>query len=998
MKIIFFLRRILSKKAAHFTLMVLFSFGLFLSLAPSDASAVTRPYLPNAGTLPSGAQNHFNICYGPNTPAVGNWVSPNNSQGSTSVTVPYGTTSLALDLWLAGVVCTNNSQVSQIRSYVSAVAPVGFTGSVSGLSYGTSRALDFNSHPDSTWVNGYMNVPRTYRHAKNDFTLNYPSGFKSNRTYTLNITTKNVNLFPFNTYPNRYVCVHPTIKKGITDYNAWAQCPSYTAQFSIVVNVEPPPTSREPIGTAKAECSADGNSIRIFGTVSDPDHPTWSIYTSFRINDLNGRLVDGPTKRGPAFSFYTSDSVLMDGNPHKLRMMTYDENDPNKNWYTNEYGTVNMDLIDTPVCEPPPPTSREPIGTAKAECSADGNSIRIFGTVSDPDHPTWSIYTSFRINDLNGRLVDGPTKRGPAFSFYTSDSVLMDGNPHKLRMMTYDENDPNKNWYTNEYGTVNMDLIDTPVCEPPFNNSTCTAFKGSEFGLSDADTNKSVVAVTDDSGQSLPNNNVQPGQALRFGVSLKNTNTKSTQWQSSTHMLKMKGPGGSSFKDLNTGDGRWNIYNGSNGRLLTLDANSIPSGGTERFVFGADVPTSASGTVQFVFRMVQDGAGSQGTAIGEFGASCSITLKVPENRPFLTTGGGDVFSGASFAANWLGPTDRCEPSVDSKKANVQTNGYYTDGNPKGARDNGSSTSQYATFASGLIGDDDNYGNINTFLGNYGYARSSIGDTKDALFANYHNGGDYGKFYNQTPMPCVDITKVQQSSEGVLSPGAVQSFMQSGKGVRTVGGDVSFSSAIIDANGHDKTIIVNGTVTLNGDITYASSFADATKIPHLKIIAHNIYIPSGTQQIDADLVASPTQGWGADQINGTIDTCSDVIGTGAGTWFNIFSKPTVNSCNTGVRFGGSLAARKVFWKRTYGTLGVKNDVADPTCYFGSYSPGDDAPIIQGNAAQKAQLVEQRYKKCAAESIDSNPQSMINFLNNNEQNKNVPTSTVELPPVY
>ena len=884
MKIIFFLRRILSKKAAHFTLMVLFSFGLFLSLAPSDASAVTRPYLPNAGTLPSGAQNHFNICYGPNTPAVGNWVSPDNSQGSTSVTVPYGTTSLALDLWLAGVVCTNNSQVSQIRSYVSAVAPVGFTGSVSGLSYGTSRALDFNSHPDSTWVNGYMNVPRTYRHAKNDFTLNYPSGFKSNRTYTLNITTKNVNLFPFNTYPNRYVCVHPTIKKGITDYSAWAQCPSYTAQFSIVVNVEPPPTSREPIGTAKAECSADGNSIRIFGTVSDPDHPTWSIYTSFRINDLNGRLVDGPTKRGPAFSFYTSDSVLMDGNPHKLRMMTYDENDPNKNWYTNEYGTVNMDLIDT------------------------------------------------------------------------------------------------------------------PVCEPPFNNSTCTAFKGSEFGLSDADTNKSVVAVTDDSGQSLPNNNVQPGQALRFGVSLKNTNTKSTQWQSSTHMLKMKGPGGSSFKDLNTGDGRWNIYNGSNGRLLTLDANSIPSGGTERFVFGADVPTSASGTVQFVFRMVQDGAGSQGTAIGEFGASCSITLKVPENRPFLTTGGGDVFSGASFAANWLGPTDRCEPSVDSKKANVQTNGYYTDGNPKGARDNGSSTSQYATFASGLIGDDDNYGNINTFLGNYGYARSSIGDTKDALFANYHNGGDYGKFYNQTPMPCVDITKVQQSSEGVLSPGAVQSFMQSGKGVRTVGGDVSFSSAIIDANGHDKTIIVNGTVTLNGDITYASSFADATKIPHLKIIAHNIYIPSGTQQIDADLVASPTQGWGADQINGTIDTCSDVIGTGAGTWFNIFSKPTVNSCNTGVRFGGSLAARKVFWKRTYGTLGVKNDVADPTCYFGSYSPGDDAPIIQGNAAQKAQLVEQRYKKCAAESIDSNPQSMINFLNNNEQNKNVPTSTVELPPVY
>jgi hypothetical protein len=149
-----------------------------------------------------------------------------------------------------------------------------------------------------------------------------------------------------------------------------------------------------------------------------------------------------------------------------------------------------------------------------------------------------------------------------------------------------------------------------------------------------------------------------------------------------------------------------------------------------------------------------------------------------------------------------------------------------------------------------------------------------------------------------------------------------------------------------------------------------------------------------QQIDADLVQALHRG-GLQIKSMTIDTCSDVIGTGAELGL-ISLVNHVKPCNTGVRFGS--LRHESFWKRTYGTLGVKNDVADPTCYFGSYSPGDDAPIIQGNAAQKAQLVEQRYKKCAAESIDSNPQSMINFLNNNEQNKNVPTSTVELPPVY
>jgi hypothetical protein len=81
---------------------------------------------------------------------------------------------------------------------------------------------------------------------------------------------------------------------------------------------------------------------------------------------------------------------------------------------------------------------------------------------------------------------------------------------------------------------------------------------------------------------------------------------------------------------------------------------------------------------------------------------------------------------------WDQQIDASQVSIP-KKANVQTNGYYTDRNPKvlGTTGHRRLNMRHLQVA---MSDDDNYGNINTFLGNYGYARSSIGDTKDALFA------------------------------------------------------------------------------------------------------------------------------------------------------------------------------------------------------------------------------------------------------------------------
>jgi hypothetical protein len=426
--------------------------------------------------------------------------------------------------------------------------------------------------------------------------------------------------------------------------------------------------------------------------------------------------------------------------------------------------------------------------------------------------------------------------------------------------------------------------------------------------------------------------------------------------------------------------------------------------GVVDFWFMATIPSNQSGGEFNLDWKMRQTATWEGRPAETFGETCSITLKVPENRPFLTVAGGDLYSGAAFGSTELG-ADSCQPTASAETANIQTNGYYSSG-PGPVRNNGSSASQYAAFSSGDIGSE-NYNNVNTFLGNYGFDRPAI-NAKDALFANLSTptSSRYGKYYgSMSPtLPCVDVRKDQLANAAFLSnsnPAAIANFLSSGSGVTTVANNVTLpdNPITISADGKDKTLIVDGTLTIKKNITYAGVYADVAAISQAKIIARNIHIEYPAQRIDVDLVAIPRPAPGNAHQDGTIDTCSSYAST-AGQWFaGGVNAPTVTSCGStatdNLVLNGSVAARRVLWKRTHGTLGTKADVASASCYLANYSDDGDVPkVIAGNNG----LLAQRYKKCAAELIDTNPQSYLGLFNNSNQNVNIPTSTTELPPVY
>lgn len=653
-----------------------------------------------------------------------------------------------------------------------------------------------------------------------------------------------------------------------------------------------------------------------------------------------------------------------------------------------------------------------PYGKATAVCDAVWPGIRISGNIRDDNIPGQSVTTSFRIDAWNStNLVDNRrVRRGPGatnFSFVTTDPDVVSGGPHKIYMAAYNNNNSSQDWLVDDEARrpQNLTAITIPNCPKPTNGSKCVPFTAISGGIPAA-TNGRDIAVVTTARQPLDNYNVNPNQEVLIGVSFENSGSKN--WAGFTHGLALSTPSSAVLSVANF-KGEWGVQNGFTPKMIGFQngVNNVSNGATAKFWFKLRIPTDArGGPLPLAFQMHEYIVGQNNNS-KRFGQTCSITLNVPEDRPYVTVGGGDVYSGASFNSDALIATDiGCSPTTRALSATIQTNGFYDPDKNNARNKKGSSSSQYATFASGYIGNDergsDSYGDLtDTFLGNFGYRRNGMSTTKDALFTNIWNGGDAGEFYDGQPMPCIDITKDQQNSQNI-SAGDVSTFIQSGEGVRTIAGDINLVGATIAANGADKTLIVNGNVTLIGNITYPASYNSVSQVPHLKIIANNIYIPYGTRRIDADLVAIPTPGApdGSTQNNGTIDTCSSFPG-GAGQWFGANKPVTIGSpscgytVDDGLVFNGSVAARRILWKRTHGTLGLKEDVVDTDCYLGNYSdPGDDPVITTSDSSS----LSRRYKKCAAELVNTSPQSLLNLFNTTNQNQNIPTSTTELPPVY
>ncbi len=356
---------------------------------------------------------------------------------------------------------------------------------------------------------------------------------------------------------------------------------------------------------------------------------------------------------------------------------------------------------------------------------------------------------------------------------------------------------------------------------------------------------------------------------------------------------------------------------------------------------------------------------------------CVITIYVepPANRPYLKIDGSDVVSGATFSTP--DPATSCKPTGAAQNASIQTNGFLENRNTWGT-----SSAQYGAYASGVVGSQE----PNTFLANNGYLRGS-GNIKDLLFANVFHAslnepvGSAGKFYGLSgdvmPVPCINLNpdeiKASAFAEGPAgSFGAIKDVILKapGSGNVVLTGNLTLSGTTEIAG--NKTMVVKGNITITGDLKYKLLASSATEVPYLRIIANNVYIERGVNQIDAQLIAYPRVSG-----DGVIDTCSTV--GGAGQWGERLTiNGAGNSCNRGraLVVNGSLTARRIIWKSTYGTVGITEGVIDGSCLYSKSSTD-----------------------CAAEHVIFGAEGYLGLFNNQaSQLVSNPVSTVELPPVY
>ncbi|MCA9308862.1 hypothetical protein KC973_00640 [Candidatus Saccharibacteria bacterium] len=483
---------------------------------------------------------------------------------------------------------------------------------------------------------------------------------------------------------------------------------------------------------------------------------------------------------------------------------------------------------------------------------------------------------------------------------------------------------------------------------------------------------------------------VAPGQTITGTITVNNTGAN--PWS----VLYPSASGTASFRLGVVGDNdRW----GPGTKRLAIQPSVtgafgpiLESGKTTNTPVTFTAPATMSETETLTYRLLLEGDGVARTPY----ASCEAVFKTNVNRPYVSVSGGDVYSGAAFA-----DMGSCTVSADAKDAAIITNGYHGSTNLNAL--NGSSTGQYGVFASGDIGSTE--GGTNTFRGNFGYARgvqTGQDDIQDALFANY-SVAEYGRFYldllDPLPLPCVDISRYFNADEGggytvLTSQSDVNAFLAlPGYAVGVINGtDITLGSLSV-ASGQRKVLIVqNADIAITGDISYQDYTLQT--IPSLTLIAHkgNIYVSRPVQQIDASLIAFPDITNTGVNTKGLIDTCADVAGPGV--WPTTLS---VGSCNSSkLTINGSVAARRIVWKRTIGTLGFKSDALDPACYFGNYSDSADTPFIDPGASDVVDRAVARSIRCAAEVVNFSPEAYLEELGN--QPNSAPITTQELPPIY
>ncbi len=375
------------------------------------------------------------------------------------------------------------------------------------------------------------------------------------------------------------------------------------------------------------------------------------------------------------------------------------------------------------------------------------------------------------------------------------------------------------------------------------------------------------------------------------------------------------------------------------------------------------------------------------------GASCMNsddpyeTAKI--NKPFLRVQGSDVIAGAVFADS-ANSCDTRRTAFDSTQGYIKANGSrshaYNGADLDGIK-NGSSSSQYAAFAYGLV-DSGNTGNGSSFITNNGYYRSNL--FRDILFANTLIGTqEYGKYYQENSLPCVDVSEQEEraASAPVVTTATLNSAISPGDSpyLRS-DGDITLNGTFMPI-GRKVTLFVNGKATIAGNVLNLgiSSGADGVlATPSLTVIATGgIDIQPGVTYLDGYFLATN---------NSKINTC-----TGGGT-----ASMVVTSCNSQLRVNGALSAKKIEWRRNFGTLGTQAQTLPNAAGAGNHcAVGSEPEAVAITAATGFDQMVTPLNKCAAEFIDFNPAFYFANPFATQTGSGVssrPLNTTELPPVY
>lgn len=203
-----------------------------------SAPKVSAGHIPpqNTGTIPQYIRDYFNATCGHSgqSPAFAQWVSAAGAPATLTITVPYGTPSVPLDLHFAGEVCTDRSGVHETGLFIMSAAGYQYQGDGSlrpfgnvTVSGGQEMRLNFDPFHQSL---GY------YRHNARRINFNGPAGgFTASALYRVQFDNRVINQFS----PTNYGCV---AGGGRVFGYSYPLCPSDAPGFNILINVSNPPT------------------------------------------------------------------------------------------------------------------------------------------------------------------------------------------------------------------------------------------------------------------------------------------------------------------------------------------------------------------------------------------------------------------------------------------------------------------------------------------------------------------------------------------------------------------------------------------------------------------------------------------------------------------------------------------------------------------------------------------------------------------------------------